>query len=161
MTATQYREEGEEYDIIINYDEKFRQSTVDLENMTIQNMRGQLIRLGDIASVEQYFSPPNIERENKERLVKVTASLMQTDLSTVTAELNRQVSQMNIPPEIEIEYGGSAKDMQDSFRDLIILLVLSIVLVYIVMASQFESFREPFIIMFSLPFAFTGVFLAL
>jgi len=129
--------------------------------MTIQNMRGQLIRLGDIASVEQYFSPPNIERENKERLVKVTASLMQTDLSTVTAELNRQVSQMNIPPEIEIEYGGSAKDMQDSFRDLIILLVLSIVLVYIVMASQFESFREPFIIMFSLPFAFTGVFLAL
>ena len=161
LTATQYREEGEEYDIIINYDEKFRQSTVDLENMTIQNMRGQLIRLGDIASVEQYFSPPNIERENKERLVKVTASLMQTDLSTVTAELNRQVSQMNIPPEIEIEYGGSAKDMQDSFRDLIILLVLSIVLVYIVMASQFESFREPFIIMFSLPFAFTGVFLAL
>ena len=161
LTATQYREEGEEYDIIINYDEKFRQSTVDLENMNIQNMRGQLIRLGDIASVEQYFSPPNIERENKERLVKVTASLMQTDLSTVTAELNRQVSQMNIPPEIEIEYGGSAKDMQDSFRDLIILLVLSIVLVYIVMASQFESFREPFIIMFSLPFAFTGVFLAL
>jgi len=161
LTATQYREEGEEYDIIINYDEKFRQSTVDLENMTIQNMRGQLIRLGDIASVEQYFSPPNIERENKERLVKVTAFLMQTDLSTVTAELNRQVSQMNIPPEIEIEYGGSAKDMQDSFRDLIILLVLSIVLVYIVMASQFESFREPFIIMFSLPFAFTGVFLAL
>ena len=161
LTATQYREEGEEYDIIINYDEKFRQSTVDLENMTIQNMRGQLIRLGDIASVEQYFSPPNIERENKERFVNVTASLMQTDLSTVTAELNRQVSQMNIPPEIEIEYGGSAKDMQDSFRDLIILLVLSIVLVYIVMASQFESFREPFIIMFSLPFAFTGVFLAL
>jgi hydrophobe/amphiphile efflux-1 (HAE1) family protein len=161
LTATQYREEGEEYDIIINYDEKFRQSTVDLENMTIQNMRGQLIRLGDIASVEQYFSPPNIERENKERLVKVTAFLMQTDLSTVTAELNRQVSQMNIPPEIEIEYGGSVKDMQDSFRDLIILLVLSIVLVYIVMASQFESFREPFIIMFSLPFAFTGVFLAL
>ena len=161
LTATQYREEGEEYDIIINYDEKFRQSTVDLENMTIQNMRGQLIRLGDIASVEQYFSPPNIERENKERLVKVTASLMQTDLSTVTAELNRQVSQMNIPPEIEIEYGGSAKDMQDSFRDLILLLILSITLVYIVMASQFESFREPFIIMFSLPFAFTGVFLAL
>ena len=62
-------------------------------------MRGQLIRLGDIASVEQYFSPPNIERENKERFVNVTASLMQTDLSTVTAELNRQVSQMNIPPD--------------------------------------------------------------
>ena len=161
LIATQYREEGEEYDIVVNYDESFRQSSVDLENMTIQNLRGQLIRLGDIASIEQFFSPPNIEREDKERLVKVTASLMQTDLSTVTTELNRQVSGMNIPPEIDIEYGGSAKDMQESFRDLIILLILSIILVYIVMASQFESFREPFIIMFSLPFAFTGVFLAL
>ncbi len=161
LTATQYREEGEEYDIVVNYEESFRQSTVDLENMTIQNMRGQFIRLGDIASVEQFFSPPNIERENKERLVNVTASLTGTDLSAVTTELDRQISQMNIPSEIDIEYGGSAKDMQDSFRDLILLLILSITLVYIVMASQFESFREPFIIMFSLPFAFTGVFLAL
>ena len=79
----------------------------------------------------------------------------------MTQQIRDELATIDIPSDIDIEIGGSAKDMQDTFRDLAMLLVLSIVLVYIVMASQFESFREPFIIMFSLPFAFTGVFLAL
>lgn len=160
LTATKYREEGEEYDIILRYEEQFRNSTSDIENITIQNPRGKLIKLKEVANIEQYYSPPSIKRENKERVVTISA-LVEGDLGEATSLINKNMDKLDIPDGVMYEIGGSAQDMQDSFRDLGLLLVLSIVLVYIVMASQFESFREPFIIMFSLPFAFTGVFLAL
>jgi HAE1 family hydrophobic/amphiphilic exporter-1 len=161
LVATTYREEGEEYDVIVRYAEKFRNSTTDIENITIQNQRGQLIKLKDIGNIEQYYSPPNIEREDKERVVTVSALVVGTDLGTIKSELDKRIDNMALPQGVDLEAGGSVEEMQESFRDLGLLLVLSILLVYIVMAAQFESFREPFIIMFSLPFAFTGVFLAL
>ncbi len=161
LVATTYREEGEEYDVIVRYAEEFRNSTTDIENITIQNQRGQLIKLRDIGTIQQYYSPPNIEREDKERVVTVSALVTGTDLGTIKSELDKKIDNMVLPQGIDLEAGGSVEEMQESFRDLGLLLVLSILLVYIVMAAQFESFREPFIIMFSLPFAFTGVFLAL
>jgi len=82
-------------------------------------------------------------------------------VGTVIATVQNEMKNMDIPNDVDIEFGGSAENMADSFRDLILLIILSLVLVYIVMASQFESLTEPFIIMFSIPFAFTGVFLAL
>ncbi len=159
--STTYREEGEEYDVIVRYAEEFRNSTTDIENITIRNQRGQLIKLKEIGSLEQFYSPPNIEREDKERVVTVSALIAGSDLGTIKSELDKKIENLVIPQGVELETGGSVEDMQESFRDLGMLLILSILLVYIVMAAQFESFREPFIIMFSLPFAFTGVFLAL
>jgi HAE1 family hydrophobic/amphiphilic exporter-1 len=94
-------------------------------------------------------------------VVSVSALIQDVDLGTVTSKIRKELTNMDIPSNIDTEIGGSAKDMEESFTDLGLLLILSIVLVYIVMASQFESFREPFIIMLSLPFAFTGVILAL
>ena len=161
LVSTTYREEGEEYDVIVRYAEEFRNSTTDIENITIQNQRGQFIKLKEIGSLEQYYSPPNIDREDKERIVTVSALVAGTDLGTIKSELDKKLENLVIPRGIDIEAGGSVEEMQESFRDLGLLLVLSILLVYIVMAAQFESFREPFIIMISLPFAFTGVFLAL
>jgi HAE1 family hydrophobic/amphiphilic exporter-1 len=161
LVSTTYREEGEEYDVIVRYAEEFRNSTTDIENITIRNQRGQLIKLKEIGSLEQFYSPPNIEREDKERVVTVSALIAGSDLGTIKSELDKKIENLVIPQGVELETGGSVEDMQESFRDLGILLILSILLVYIVMAAQFESFREPFIIMFSLPFAFTGVFLAL
>jgi len=161
LTSTLYREDGNEYDVIIKYGEEFKTSIQDIENIIIKTPRGFNVKLKEFASIDQFYSPPNIERENRVRVVKVSAILQDVDLGTVTSLINKEIDKLDMPSNIDTEIGGSSKDMADSFKDLGLLLILSIVLVYLVMASQFESFREPFIIMLSLPFAFTGVILAL
>jgi len=147
--------------VIVRYDEKFRQSTEDIANMTIATPTGRMIRLSEITELKRFYSPPNIERENKVRVVTVSAALSGTDIGTVQTALQQEIDKMDMPKDVSIEFGGSAENMKDSFQSLMLLLLLSIILVYIVMASQFESLTEPFIIMFSIPFAFTGVFIAL
>jgi len=161
LTATKYKEAGNEYDVIVRYDDKYRQSTEDIENISIATPQGKIIKLSEIATLKRFYSPPSIERENKVRIVTVSAAISGTDIGTVQAGLDREIAKMNIPDDVSLEYGGSIEDMQESFSNLFLLLLLSIILVYIVMASQFESLREPFIIMFSILFALTGVFLSL
>ena len=161
ITATKYKEEGNEYDVIVRYDEKFRQSTEDIENISISTPQGKMIKLSEITQLKRFYSPPNIERENKVRVVTVSSALSGTDLGTVKVSLEKEIAKMDVPKNVTIDFGGSAENMKDSFKSLILLLLLSLILVYIVMASQFESLTEPFIIMFSIPFAFTGVFLSL
>ncbi|MBU3927905.1 MAG: efflux RND transporter permease subunit, partial [Bacteroidetes bacterium] len=161
VTATKYKEEGSEYDVEVRYDEKFRQSTEDIQNISILTPQGKMVKLSEISQLKPFYSPPNIERENKVRVVTVSSALSGADMGTVKASLEDEIAKMDIPNDVSIDFGGSAENMQDSFRDLILLILLSLVLVYIVMASQFESLSEPFIIMFSIPFAFTGVFLGL
>jgi hydrophobe/amphiphile efflux-1 (HAE1) family protein len=161
ITATKYREDGNEYDVIVRYDEKYRQSTEDIDNISIMTPQGKLIKLGEIAQLKRFYSPPNIERQNKVRVVTVSSALSGTDIGTVKASIEKEIAKMDMPKDVSIEFGGSVENMQDSFKSLVMLILLSLVLVYIVMASQFESLTEPFIIMFSIPFAFTGVFVAL
>ena len=161
ITATKYREDGDEYDVIVRYDEKFRQSTEDISNISIMTPSGKIIKLSEITELKRFYSPPNIERENKVRVVTVSSALSGVDIGTVKAELEKEISKMNISTDVSIDFGGSAENMKDSFKSLIMLIILSLILVYIVMASQFESLSEPFIIMFSIPFALTGVFLGL
>jgi len=161
LTPTKYKEDGNEYDVIVRYDEKFRQSTEDINNISIMTPQGKLIKLSEITQLKRFYSPPNIQRENKVRVVTVSAALSGTDLGTVKASLEPEIAKIDIPSDVTVEFGGSAESMQDSFKDLFMLGILIIILVYIVMASQFESLTEPFIIMFSIPFAFTGVFIAL
>lgn len=161
VTATKYREEGNEYDVIVRYDEQFRHSTEDIRNMTLATPTGKLVRLSEITTLKRFYSPPNIERENKVRVVTVSAALSGTDIGTAKAALENAMTKMDKPDDITVDFGGSAESMKDSFKSLMLLLLLSVILVYIVMASQFESLTEPFIIMFSIPFAFTGVFLSL
>ncbi|OQA00894.1 MAG: Swarming motility protein SwrC [Bacteroidetes bacterium ADurb.Bin408] len=161
ITATKYREEGNEYDVIVRYDAKFRESTEDIANISIMTPMGKMIKLSEITTLKRFYSPPIIERENNVRMVKVSSALSGIDVGTLQTNLNAEIKKMDIPKDVTIEMGGSAENMKDSFRDLAMLIVLSLILVYIVMASQFESLTEPFIIMFSVPFAFTGVFLGL
>jgi hydrophobic/amphiphilic exporter-1 (mainly G- bacteria), HAE1 family len=161
LTATKYKESGDEYDVIVRFDEKYRKSTEDILNISIQTPQGKFVKLSEIATLKQNYSQPNIDRENKERYVTVTAAISGSDLGTVKEKMEQKIAQMNIPDGVSVAYGGSAEDMQESFRNLILLLMLSIFLVYIVMAAQFESLTEPLIIMFSIPFAFTGVFIGL
>jgi HAE1 family hydrophobic/amphiphilic exporter-1 len=161
LTATKYRESGEEYDIVIRFKEEFRNSIQDLENISLQNSFGQFIRLGEIGEVVEYYSPPNIERKRRERLVKVSATPYKISLGVLAEQIQQKINQIELPREVMVEVGGAYEDQQEGFMDLGLLLMLSLVLVYLVMASQFESLKMPFIIMFSIPFAFSGVIFAL
>ncbi len=161
LVASKYRENGEEYDIIVRYDEHFRTSVEDIENILLYNNLGQSIRLKEVAKVVERFSPPKIEHENRQRVITVSTLLSGAALGDVAKATQDKINTMEIPDGISVAIAGSVQDQKEAFTDLLTLLVLIILLVYIVMATQFESFRMPFIIMLSVPFAFTGVFLAL
>ena len=161
MTATRFREHGDEYNITVRLKEEYRNSISDIENLTVTNAMGQVVRVGEIGRVREYWSPPNIERKSRQRVVTVTAEPYQTSLGELAVAIQGVVDETPIPREMMVEVGGAYEDQQEGFADLALLLLLSLILVYIVMASQFESFKMPFIIMFSIPFAFTGVILAL
>lgn len=161
LTVSQFREDGDEYNIVLRYDEANRKSIEDVENIMIYNNQGVGIRVRDLGQVVERFTPPTIDRQNRERIVKVSGTVSGEPLNKVVAQIENEMKTIQIPAEIGVEIGGAYKDQQESFGDLFLLLLLVIMLVYIVMASQFESFLYPFIIMLSLPFAFTGVFIAL
>jgi len=161
LIASQYREDGEEYDIVVRYDEKFRESIDDIENIKLYGSGGQTIRVKDIGKVEEFFSPPTIQHEGRQRMISVSMTLYGAALSQVVQEINKILEETEIPQGLSVTIGGSAEDQAESFGDMVLLLLLIILLVYIVLATQFESLRMPFIILLSLPFAFTGVFLGL
>lgn len=161
LTASLFREDGDEYDIIVRYDRAYRESLEDIENITVYNSEGDGIKIKEVGKVVERFAPPKIERQNRNRVVKVSGTVSGASLDKVVDGINSNLSDMAIPSEIGVNIGGSYEDQQESFGDLFVLLGLIVMLVYIVMAAQFESFNQPLIIMLSVLFAFTGVFLAL
>ena len=162
LDASKYREDGEEYDIVIRYAEPFRKSIEDIENILVYNSEGTGIRVKDIGKVVEEFAPPTISRVNRQRVVSVEASMAEgVALGDVVKQINELLETYEVPDGVTLEVGGTVEDQNESFADLMMLFILIVILVYIVMATQFESFVMPLIIMFTLPFAFTGVFLAL
>lgn len=158
--ASKFREDGNEYDIRVRYDKPFRESLYDIEEILLYNAAGQKTTVREVGNVVERFAPPSIERKNRQRMVKVQCDVNGA-LNVVGKQLQEQLDSIDMPADVGVKLAGSLLDMQESFADLGTLLVLVILLVYIVMASQFESLSGPFIIMLSLPFAFTGVFLSL
>ena len=161
LTATRLRQFGDEYDVIVRYKESARNTLTELENIGLTTPSGQVIRLGEIASVKEYWTPPTIERKRKERIVTVAVTPYKRPLNELVADIQREVNQVAIPTGVTIDISGSYEDMQESFKDIGLLMVVSLILVYLVMASQFESLKMPLIIMLSIPFAFSGVAIAL
>jgi len=161
-TQSFYREDGDEYDIRVRYAPEFRTSIEDIENIMIYNNMGKGVRIKDLGTVVESLTPPSIQRKNRERLITVSGVVANgVALSDAVAATDAILAETDIPSELSVEIGGSYEDQQDMFGDLIMLLAMIIILVYIVMASQFESFMSPFVIMFSIPFAFVGVLLGL
>ena len=159
--ASKYREDGDEYDIKVRYAPEYRTSLESLENILVYNAKGEAVRIKDLGTVVERFAPPTIERKDRERIVTVSAVISGAPLGDVVNAGNAIIDKMEMPSEVTIQVAGSYEDQQDSFRDLGTLAVLIVILVFIVMAAQFESLTYPFIIMFSLPFAFSGVLMAL
>ena len=161
-TQSFYREDGDEYDIRVRYAPEFRTSIEDIENIIIYNNMGKGVKIKDLGTVVETLTPPSIQRKNRERMITVSGVVANgVALSDAVAMANEVIEQTDIPSELYVRVGGSFEDQQDMFADLILLLAMIIILVYIVMASQFESFMSPFVIMFSIPFAFVGVLLGL
>ena len=160
-TASYFREDGDEYDIKVMYDKDHRQSLTDIENILLYNAMGQGIRLKEVGTVVERFNPPTIERKDRERIITVSTVIQDRAMSDVIADAQPLIDNMEMPAGVTIQLSGSYEDQQDSFRDLGLLAVLIIILVYIAMASQFESFTYPGIIMTSIMFAFSGIVLIL
>ena len=152
----------DEYDIIVRYAPEYRTTVEDIENILVYNPMGKGVRIRDLGEVKEILTPPTIERKDRERTVTVSAVVPKgMALSDLVAETNNFMKTADIPMGISWQLGGTYEDQQDTFKDLITLMILIIILVFIVMAAQFESLTYPFVIMFSIPFAFVGVILGL
>lgn len=159
MAAGYLKEDGEEYNIVVRLREEYRSSISDIEQLSIPTPTGKIIKLEELAKVEEYWCPPTIERKNRQRYLTLTVMPFNTSLQELAQSVQHELDQMEIPSDVHVALAGNYKDQQDSTRDMLMLGLLILMLVYIVMASQFESFAKPFIIMFSIPFAISGVVL--
>lgn len=160
-TSSQFREDGEEYDIKVMYDPANRTQISDIENIVIITPSGQGVRIKELGKVVERFTPPTIQRKDRERLITVSTVVNGVPMDQVVTEAELKIDEMHLPSGVTIGLAGSYEDQQESFADLLLLGLLIVILVYIVMAAQFESYTYPGIIMTSLLFAFSGVFLIL
>lgn len=161
MTAGYLKEDGEEYNIVVRLREEYRDAISDIEQLSIPTATGSIIKLEELAKVEEYWCPPTIERKNRQRYLTLTVMPYHTSLQQLAQNVQAELDQMEIPQGVHVALAGNYKDQQDSTRDMGLLALLILMLVYIVMASQFESFGKPAIIMLSIPFALSGAIFAL
>ncbi|TMN21791.1 efflux RND transporter permease subunit [Lentibacillus cibarius] len=161
QVATKYKEDGSEYDVTVALPEKNRETIRDLETLVIKNAQGVDVPLTAVADLKQTQGPSEINRKDEQRQVKITSDVTGRDLGSVSQEIQGKLDQMNLPDGYDTSMGGETEQVTESFTQLGLAFVLSIVLVYMVMAFQFESFTYPFIIMFSLPTMVIGIILGL
>ena len=157
-----FREDGDEYNIRVRYAPEFRTGVENIENIVLYGSSGNAVRLSEVAKIVEGRTPPTIERKDRERIVTITGIVSKGyALSDGVAASERCIDDVEIPAEFMVKIAGDYEDQQDAFKDMFTLIVLIIILVYVVMASQFESLLDPFVIMFSVPFAITGVLIGL
>jgi HAE1 family hydrophobic/amphiphilic exporter-1 len=161
--ATRYRERDEEIDIRIRFDQKFRDSLDDIRSIPIMNPLKAMVRLDQVASISRGEGPIKITRENQARMVTVSANIAGRDLGSVVRDIKKRTAEIEkgLPSGYFVEIGGQYEQMTDAFKIMAAAFALATLLVYMIMASQFESFLHPFIIMFTIPLAIIGVILAL
>lgn len=155
--ATKFRQSGDEYDIFLRLKESDRGSIQDIGNIPLSLPTGKIIALSSIAQVVQSIGPIEIERQNQQRIIKVEANIFKRPLGEIAKDIREIITHTNIPDEVRVSLGSDIEEQAKAFKELLLLFLLGGSLVYMVMAAQFESFLDPFIVMFSVPFAFTGV----
>ncbi|MDZ7318413.1 MAG: efflux RND transporter permease subunit [candidate division KSB1 bacterium] len=159
--ATRFRDAGDEFDIRVQLTKDARSNKTDIENILLMTPMGKQIPLRAVASVEYSKAPKEIIREDQERLVTVSIDVAGRDLRTATSDVRKALKQVAVPNDFRIEIGGTAEEQQESFMYLGLALMVAILLTYMVMASQFESLLDPFIILFTIPLSLIGVAMAL
>ncbi len=159
--ATFYREGGKLYPIVVRLSEEDRKELDELLDLTVMNNRGEPVVLRNVVQTEREEGPVRIERKDQERIITIEADFTGQDMGTVIEEIRKKLRTIPVPKNFAILFGGDYEEQQKAFRELLIGLILAIFLVYMVMAGQFESFRDPFVVIFSIPMAIIGVVLTM
>ncbi len=161
LLAGYLKEDGDEHEIIVRLKEEDRNSITLIENLTIPTNAGRSIKLKEVAEIEEYWAPPTIDRKSRQRYLTVSITPYNVSLGQLAAQVQAEIDKISTPSGVQVRLAGDYEEQQETFADMFQLLMLIVLLVYIVMASQFESLSKPAIIMMSVPFALSGVILAL
>lgn len=151
--AGEFREAGDEYTILVKVKVKDADllSLDQILDLSMRNEQGELIVLRNLVKYERVLGPVNIERKNQERVLTVGGNILDRDLGSVVADIKEKLAEIPMPPSFSLLFSGDYEDQQESFRELMFAFALALVLVYMVMACQFESLRDPLVVMFSVP----------
>ncbi|HNW57082.1 MAG TPA: efflux RND transporter permease subunit, partial [Bacteroidales bacterium] len=153
-------EGGEDYDIMIRYASGNRSDIASIDNITLTTLLNTQVKLSDVAEVRQGYGPMEIKRESQQRYVTVGADLRNISLGDATTRIKEVLSTVSVPDGVSIRIAGQTSSQDESFGDLSLVLIIGVILVYMVMAAQFESFKHPFIIMLAVPFTLVGIVIA-
>ncbi len=159
--ASNYREAGKEYRIMVRLNEDDRRDLSNLLDLTVTNDRGRPVVLRNVLVSEPRTGPVRLERKDQERTVFVSANFTGRDMGSVVGDVREAIGRIPVPKDFSVIIGGDYEEQQKAFRELLLGLILALVLVYMVMAGQFESLRDPFVVLFSVPMAVIGVVLAM
>jgi len=159
--ASYYREGGQEYRILVRLSEEDRQELAELLDLTVVNNRGQSVVLRNVVAAVPQEGPVSLERKDQERIITVTANFTGRDLGSIVRDIRAGLRSVPVPRDFSIQLGEEYEEQQKAFRELMFGLILALALIYMVMAGQFESFRDPFVVLFSIPMALIGVTLTM
>lgn len=155
--ASNFKQEGDEYPIMIRYDSAYRSTIEGINSILLTTLTGQQVPVSEVTHITQGTGPLQIERESQQRVVYLTADLKNTSLGEATKEVQSDIKNFNVPQNVDISIGGQVTEQKESFSRLLIMFIIGIVMVYMIMASQFESWKDPFIILFTIPLSVIGV----
>lgn len=158
--STELRDSGERFDIFTRFSDIDKDNIDIIPEIPVITPDGRMTRLGSVARLVHGQGPIELERKNRQRIIKIEADIYKISLGNAKSEIKRIISGIGTPPGVSVSMGGDVEEQKKVFKDLLIFLVLGVILVYMVMASLFRNYRDPFIVMFSVPFAFTGIFYA-
>jgi CzcA family heavy metal efflux pump len=152
---------GNQYNIVVQLDEPFRVRPEDLGKIFVTPTGGRPVVLSTIAEIQRSVAPVEIERKYQQRLIRVSGNPVGRDLGAISDDIEGRVGALQLPPGFSVQMGGQTAQQREAFSSLTFMSILALMLVYMVMASQFRSLKDPFIIMFSVPMGLIGVILAL
>jgi HAE1 family hydrophobic/amphiphilic exporter-1 len=155
--VTYFRQEGKQYRILIRLPEEDRTNLEDILDLVVLNNRNETVILRNVVDVYPQEGPRQVERKDQQRVIYVTANFADRDMGSVISDIRIKLRELPVPRDFSILIGGDYEEQQKSFRELIFGFFLAVILVYLVMAGQFESFRDPFVILFSIPMALVGI----
>ncbi len=161
QVATRYRDQGDEIDVRIRLDPSNRTGTEDMRLVPIVSRTGTVTPVANIADIQFDKGPVKITRENRTRKVTITANIQGRDVNSITSDIKAKFKGLHLPSGYFVEYGGTYKNMSETIRDLSLALLIAILLVYMIMAALFESFSQPFVIMFAVPLGLIGTVMGL
>jgi HAE1 family hydrophobic/amphiphilic exporter-1 len=159
--AGYYRQAGDEYTILVKLRDAEKMDLRDILDLTLVSSNGEPVVLRNVVNVAPQSGPVIIERKDQERIVSISADISGRDMGSVISDIRGLLRGIPVPVDFTIGFGGDYEEQQKSFRELLLSCILALVLVYMVMACQYESLRDPFVVMFSVPLAAIGVILML